>query len=150
MRGSRVRFTVVSCRSKRDFSLEPSLYARRDPIPRHPVKFRRARARRTAPRDAVGQNAQGRTAARNPRPDGPDRQGPQRGDFFVLHPLQAHEKDCRALLLGKLVDGALEITQFQPLSLIGLDWLLVSRAQLDPTSLARSAAKLIDMLVMQD
>jgi len=66
-----------------------------------------------------------------------------------LHLLHAHEQDRRALLLRKLVDGALEIAQFKQLSLIGLDW-LVSGAQLDPTALARQAASLIDMLVMQD
>jgi hypothetical protein len=99
--------------------------------------------------EAAGQSAQGRAAARNPRPDGPDRQAQKRGNFFVLHLLHTHEQDRRALLLGKLVDGALEIAQFKQLSLIGLDW-LVSGAQLDPTALARQAASLIDMLVMQD
>ena len=66
-----------------------------------------------------------------------------------MHLLHAHEQDCRALLLRKLVDGALEIAQFKQLSLIGLDW-SVSGAQLDPTALARQAASLIDMLVVQD
>jgi hypothetical protein len=67
-----------------------------------------------------------------------------------LHPVHGHEQECRAVLLGKLVEGSREIAQFQPLSLIGLDWLSVSRAQLGTSALARSAAKLVDMLVMQD
>jgi len=64
------------------------------------------------------------------------------GDFLVAHPLQADQKNDRALFVRQLGDGAFEIAQFEALALVRrLGKHRLGFAQARPRALAHRAAE---------
>src|SRR5271165_381284 len=101
--------------------------------------------------EELGHHPQALTTARYSRADRPDGEVRQRCDFVVTHALQSDEQNYRPLLLGQFGESAFQIAKLEPRGLIGRE--RQARAtflQFDAGALARVAASVADVLMVQD
>jgi hypothetical protein len=101
-------------------------------------------------RDAAGQSAQRLSTPRQPRAYCPDWNVENCGDLIVAHSLECNEQNYRTLRVGQLGEGALEISELEPFSLLrcARQHRLAIR-QSDCRSFASGSADMINVLMMQ-
>jgi hypothetical protein len=102
-------------------------------------------------RVAACQSAQRLSTARQPGTDRPHGNTEDRRDLIVAHALKRHEQNCGSLRAGQLGEGAFEIAQFEPFSLLGCaSEHRLTLGQSDRRSLAGGSSNIIHVLMMQN